>query len=387
MTRRKKNPFLAGALAGSMLSAVTPVRRRKSKNRDQIRPIRDPTLRPRGTEAKAAAALRSAESRLIPAPVAAGMLMRGPNIQFGKAPDRNGQSGLRLSGRQVLCGVRTDNVTPGYILQWLGAGTSSNASLTFDPDDIKTMPPPMVYLAEIFSRYCLRSCRIVYTPQCPTSQTGSIALAVLTDTGGFATGGPFAPAATLTHFGVMENSNSAAGPPWAMMSLDVPCDETLRFTYQSTSDGALAVAEERQDHAFGVVAAQTGIAAANPLGFLHIEYVMDFYELYAGSDEQSLRRCEQKIANLRSRSHVERKEVKTPAREETKATVPSLEDQAKLGLSGGCVRCKYDMPCPDHIWALRPPLLSRAEDFVYVTSDSKPLVQEAGSVKSRSLKA
>ena len=393
-SRQKKIlPVMAGLATGAMLSAIRPEKRKKLQERGLIRPVTQQPLQVPGVERKIAAALQSAESRMIPAPVSAGFLMRGPNMQFGSAPPRGSSTGLRLTGRQILCGVRTDNTTAGKVLQPLGTGTSSQYSLTFDPDDVKTMPPPILELAAVFGRYCLRRCRVVYTPQCATSQTGSIALGVITDAGLAATGGPYDPTIGPTSvMNVMENSNSATGPPWSMFSLEVPCDETLRYTYQSTADGSLSTAEERQDHPFVLVASQGGIGTAISLGYIHVEYVIDFYELYNGTNEQTLRRLERRLEVVRSRlSCVGRLEVKSPAREETKGTVPSPEDQARLGLSGGCTRCHPGFPCGDHVWMLRPPSFPlsgvRSEDYVHVMSDSKPLVQEAGSVKSRSLKA
>jgi hypothetical protein len=243
-------------------------------------------------------AARSAQATVIAAPVAMGMSFMGPQYHFGAAPSQGGLHGVRLSGRQLWCTIATNataSTNKQVLLPFAAALNSSVDTLTFDPDDTKTMPPPMTSLSQVFGRYVLRKCRLVFTPSTSTSSGGGMALAVLTDAASIAA------VSAPSFFFVMEQSNSVTGPLWAPMSLDVPCDGVLRYTYQSVADASLSVAEERQDHAFGLVGAQNTAASSSTVyGYLHIEYVLDFYEVIAQTNEASLRRKLREVSQLQA---------------------------------------------------------------------------------------
>jgi hypothetical protein len=282
------------------------------KGRSKGRPVSDPKVGRKMVEAA-----RSAQTSILPAPVSAGMMMRGTCAGFGTAPPINGVTGVRISGRQIWAtlanGTASGASNTNVILPYgQGLSGTSVANLTFDPDDTATMPAPLTSLGQIFARYCLRRCRIVYTPACPTSTTQAVAFAVNTDAGQISrTAAPLG----LTIISIMEQSNSVAGPCWAMMSIDVPCDNVLRYTFQSASDASLTVAEERQDHAFGVIAATDAVlSTGSAFGYFHMEYTCDFYELQSGANESSLRRLEKQVTILRDRFRVEQKSAPPSAR-------------------------------------------------------------------------
>lgn len=287
--------------AATIATAVDRIVQSKSKQpRGAFRPFslpggRTATTDGVATERKVASAARSASASVVPAPVAAGMMMRGNMFQFGAAPVLNGQTGVRVAGRQIWCAVTADATTAAKPLQPLGSG-GSNYILTFDPDDNVTMPPPLTQLSQIFGRYCLRKCKVIFTPAAPTSSTVTFSMAVLTDAASVQT---WASVRTPSVFTVMEQSNASTGPVWGMQSIEVPCDQTLRFSYQTVTDGSLSSAEERQDHAFGMVAFLGGspVASTN-YGYLHIEYCCDFYEVISQPNESSLLR---RLAAIRSR--------------------------------------------------------------------------------------
>ena len=296
--------------------------------------------------------------------------MRGANYGFSAAPMRGGTAGVRVSGRQIWCSLNNQaTASSTTVITPYGSNTAVN-HITFDPDDIVTMPPPMLQFSTIFGRYVLRKCRVIFTPQAGTGVQTSVSFAVNTDAA-------FVQSTTNTFSVNLEQSNSAGGPVWAMSAIDVPCDDTLRYTYQSVSDASLTNAEERQDHAFGMWAATSGTAltASTTYGYFHIEYVIDFYEVQVGLNEASIRQLERRLQVARWRraqenGHVERKEVKTPARDgEEKEPSPSLEDLPQSGLSGG--------------WSVVPTLVRSVPPSVTVT----PRSEQAGTVKSRSLKA
>jgi len=308
---------------------------------------------------------QSASTTILPAPVAAGMMMRGSNFTFGTAPVRGCQTGVRITGRQIWAACGGDGTTTKALVTYMGSLTSPQQTLTFDPDDTKTMPTPLTSLAQCFARYCLRKCRVIYTPSSATSSGLALAMSVRTDAG-------IAPTAT-NFIGVMEDSNAAAGPVWSMFSIDVPCDETLRYTTQSVSDASLSVAEERQDHAFLLNASYDSSGTSAQLyGYIHIEYVCDFYEVISQANETSLRKLEIRVAALRSqlasgpRQALVVREI--GPREERKVPAASLEDSPQGSLSGG--------------WNRVPTVL--VEDPRLTVSTER--AQRTGLVKSQSVK-
>jgi len=235
---------------------------------------------------------------LATAPVAVGQVTRGASWEFGRAPPHKGggRAGIRLSGRQIWFQIGADS-GPHSGNPIYSYGGSNLSALTFDPDDVKTMPPPMTSLSQVFQRYCLRKAKIVYTPGAAATSTAlSFALMASSDAGYVQN----ALAGQTTGWGetVLENSNSVQGPIWQRMELDVPLDDELRYTYQSSSDGSLTDAENRQDHAFGVAGSFCQGTPTESLnyGFVHLEYTIDFYEIVAQTNEGSLRRLRQCLA-------------------------------------------------------------------------------------------
>jgi len=309
LTKKKKNPFLIGVAAGSLIPSLV-----SGKSKSQIptlggRPMieyKRPALQRVSRQGPSpASALQSADSKMVAAPVANGFMMRGANTGFSAAPPINGVTGIRVVGRQIWAQLANGTASGAsaalVVLPFSTAlAGSSVQGLTFDPDDTKTMPLPLTSLANIFSRYCLRRCRVVYTPSASTSSTVAVAMAVYTDAAFAQT---LITAASQSFIGVMENSNAASSPIWGMMSIDVPCDNTLRYSFQSVADGSLTVSEERQDHAFGLVAACDTVlpATATVFGHFHLEYTCDFYELFSGLTENSLLRAENRLLGIRER--------------------------------------------------------------------------------------
>ena len=305
MPRKNRRILPAVLAAGSLATTLAKTVAKGNKVR-LTRPFgAAPTILPVTQTGKSVApagfakAMKSANASAMAAPVAIGSIMRGSNWQFGAAPVRNGQSGIRITGRQLWATIATNNPPSRLCILPIGSTLpASVANLTFDPDDVKTMPPPMTSLAEVFSRYCLRRARVVFTPQAATSNPCSLGLAVLTDA---ALVNVFTPSLIQ----VMEMANSVSGPLWANMSIDVPCDETLRYTYQSDSDAKISVAEQRQDHAFGIIGAFSenfaALANQQAYGYLHLEYCCDFYEPHILTNEQSLARAVWRSAFFRAR--------------------------------------------------------------------------------------
>ena len=295
--KQKRLVPLLGAIAGGL--AAGELKKQITGLPKKINTTKAQRVNATETGRRAASILRSADTSVVAAPVAVGTMMRGPSVTFSAAPIRGGLRGLRLQGRQIwgtLASSATSGSSNSAIFRPIGqttAGTSV-AKITFDPDDTATMPAPMTSLAEVFSRYALMRCRVVYTPATQTSVAGAIAFAVNTDAA-------FVQANTLNFLGIMEQSNAASCTPWSAASIDVPCDGALRFSSQSVADASLSYAEERQDHAFGMwVAANFTLTQPTDYGYFHVEYVIDFYEQQNGVNETSLLRAERRVSLLRA---------------------------------------------------------------------------------------
>jgi hypothetical protein len=242
----------------------------------------------------------SANSREVFAPVANGFVTRGVETNFSAAPVKNGLHGVRLSGRQIWCTIVASATVANTGEAIVNSNGVHTTNLSFDPDDTATMPPPMTALGAIFARYCLRRCIITFTPAAATSDTTVIALAVTSDAAQAST--TFTSNSTNA-FGLSEISDSILMPVWTPGRLEVPCDDALRYTYQSVADGSLSVAEKRQDHAF-VMSAATGVnwpTASKLYGYIHIDYVMDFYELGNWGQEVSILRLKKRLFDLEHR--------------------------------------------------------------------------------------
>lgn len=384
---RRKNPIgilTAAALTGSLVKSSIDKERRKSRARARVEMKGSPSsLRPRRARARpatASTALTSASSTLAVAPVSGGIVSRGSEWTFGTAQPEKGLRGVRIHGRQIWAIADSFASAGGpdtTVIQPYGGGVASHYMQTFDPDDTKTMPPPITSLSQVFSRYALRKAKVIYTPSCGTNVVTSIAMAVLTDTA-FAQAADHASSSTAYQaLTVAENSNSVMGPAWQTMELEVPCDGALRYTFQTVADSSLSPAEERQDHAFALYAAtNTGATAPTLYGYFHIEYVLDFYEVVVSSNETSLLRviergkqAERRLLQMRTQSQVGRKE-ETPAREEKKETSStSVEAVTPPGpLSTG--------------WSRVPSLREWSESRATLTREG----QAAGLVKSQSHK-
>lgn len=278
----------------------------------------------------------------------------------------NGMRGVRLSGRQVWTRCATTAAAAANdttFLEYWNTTTQSRYVVSFDPDDSKTMPPPMTSLAQVFSRYVLRRAVVHYVPMTGTDHASGngFGLAVLTDVA-LARAQDTVSAATFnTAMSVTQNSNSVMSPMWQTCSLEVPCDNEVRFTYQSVADGSLSVAEDRQEHPFAVIGAlQVPTTTSTLWGYLHLEYVIDFYEIATGALETS--RLQRRLATLSPQVTAEREEKKMPS-----STSP--EGSLQESLSGG--------------WVRAPSLREWSEPRVTLTREG----QAAGLVKSQSQKA
>jgi hypothetical protein len=383
---RHNNPALAvlgaSTLASTIDRAVAREEKKKARarNRSKSSPSKPAKAIVGGPRSASRGAMPSANSVLTVAPVAGGIVSRGSDWSFGAAQPERGLRGIRIHGRQIWATANTSaqgSINDNTTILPFGVATSQTV-LTFDPDDTKTMPPPMTSLSQVFSRYVLRAAKVIYTPTPAngTSNGTTIAMAVITDAAYAASIQHTSPSIVVNAYAVAQNSNSVMGPVWQPMELNVPCDGTLRFTYQSATDISTSSAEQRQDHAFALVSAiQNPVATQSGWGFFHLEYSIDLYEVVVSSNETALlrkvregREAERELLR-RQEVRVERKEA-TPVRDEEKKSISSSpEVSPQESLSGG--------------WIRAPSLREWREPSATLTREG----QAAGLVKSQSHKA
>ena len=308
---RKQKRIIPAVLAGALGSMAAQAISKRLPVKPVLRAGSSARQTPRKETRQGADVLRSAASSAAVAPVTTGIFMRGSDYAFSAAPVRSGMRGVRISGKQLwftLCaGTTTGASATRVCLPWSqGVGGSSQYTITFDPDDLITMPNPLTDLCQVFGRYHLAKARVIFTPATATSNGTIVAYAALTD----AAQVQLANASGATLLTVMQMSNSCAHPCWSAGGLDVPCDDILRYTYQSVADGSLSAAEERQDHAFGMlVTAGSSLNAGSAYGYFHLEFVVDFYEVVAQANEASLVRLEKRVKMLRRQIDENKKQV------------------------------------------------------------------------------
>lgn len=219
----------------------------------------------------------------VVAPTSSSAIQRGQRFSFGAAPRHAAySSGMRVSGEQYWCAVGGSGAGISTILTNL-SGTSISM-LPFDPNDTAFCSPPLTNFGQSFLRYVLRRCKITYIPATSTSTSQSICFAAYTDTS------TQIASVNATFQQLQQVTNSVAGPPWAQMELDIPCDGELRFITDSAVSGSIGVAEGRQNHAFFLRGYSQSAYTNTTYGSLRIAYTIDFYEIAGTATEASLMR-------------------------------------------------------------------------------------------------
>jgi hypothetical protein len=235
------------------------------------------------------AAVHAGVSLGVTAPVSVGTVSRGTDLRFGAAQEGS-DKGVKISGEMLWANVVTAASGATIIKQNGGATSLYNL---FDPDNSVYTPPPFNTLASLFARYKLRRLLVKYCAGCPSSTAGEIAFGWSTD-----------PVAELSSeftvgFGsIAEMTNSMSGPPWVSMEMLVPCDNSMRFTYNTTTSGSLTDGEIRQVAAGAICGAHSGAAASTTLGTLRIKFECEFFELLPGVGQTSFMTRQRELCNL-----------------------------------------------------------------------------------------
>jgi hypothetical protein len=240
--------------------------------RSAIKSMRSPAGRSRPSRAG------FASGQGVSLPTTQALVSGGPRFRWGPAVHGN-EHGVKLHGEQLWCDIKSG----ASGLAALSTQNSANIqTLYFDPNNINSLPSPLTTLGSMFTRYCLRKCRVKYVPSTGSSVSVGVAFQVNTDAANInVTSG--------TYDQLQQSQNSKAGPVWSFFDLDVPCDGELRYIGNSTTSGSITVPERRQDCAFAITGYFDTAVASTLYGNLRIEYEIDLFELAPLTTENGLR--------------------------------------------------------------------------------------------------
>jgi len=310
---------------------------------------------------------RGRQVQNVYAPLQVGSVASGPKVSFGAARSGNAQ-GLTLTASQAWLDLVQVNVAntpiclPGNTVV---ASCLNNAP--FDPNNGLYMPDPIQALSDLFVRYKLRSLRLRYAPQVPTSDTVSFALAWLND--------PNITNTTYNSFtkiqGCQDSITFPAYEPWSM---EIPIDDSvLRYIDNDSSDNRFSMPGQ-----IVACASAAGAASVARKGTIYLEAVLEFYELFNVSGTSFMCSCglvsdraslKQRYARA-NREHKDRefsdyldyKQFRRP-----RLLVQEDPDEQKQGCSVEKIPAsRPSSPCVTELRDLRPPLLLRGDAFVKV---------------------
>lgn len=189
----------------------------------------------------------------------------------------------RFNNRGDATIVRNCEILNNQILAAAGAFGTTNSAL------IASAPSWLAGVSDLYSKYRWLSCDLIYIPKCPTTTSGSIAMAFTYDRN---------DAAPTTRSQLSQSYKAINFPPYAgydgaaylnsnkgsesaiAVQLDVSkLDKPWYPTISSTSFSALGVLDQNQFcPASLVVASDGGPVTATPAGDIFIKYVIEFIE-------------------------------------------------------------------------------------------------------------
>jgi len=181
----------------------------------------------------------------------------------------------RIYGRSYLGNV-DNNVVAGNTVIAVGpptvvAGANGNEyGLVFDINPT-LLGDRVAVMAGTYDKYCYQSMKFTYTPQCSSTQVGSVVLAFERDPQGILAN----PASTTYMQEIMSYEHAVLTPSWQSTSVTYKRDpQEMKTWFMSGDQAALSTRETSQGVLLAYVS-QTGSAPVN-LGFITIDYVLDF---------------------------------------------------------------------------------------------------------------
>lgn len=189
----------------------------------------------------------------------------------------------KFSNRGDSTIVRNTEILNNQILAAAGAFNTTNSAL------IAAAPSWLAGISDLYSKYRWLACELIYIPKCPTTTSGSVAMAFTYDRNDAAptTRAQLSQSYKAINFppyagydgAAYLNSNQGAGTAIAVQLDVTKLDKPWYPTISSASFGALGVLDQNQFcPASLVVASDGGPTAATPAGDIFIKYVVEFIE-------------------------------------------------------------------------------------------------------------
>jgi len=181
----------------------------------------------------------------------------------------------RIYGRSYLGNV-DNNVVAGNAVIAVGpptvvAGANGNEyGLVFDINPT-LLGDRVAVMAGTYDKYCYQSMKFTYTPQCSSTQVGSVVLAFERDPQGILAN----PASTTYMQEIMSYEHAVLTPAWQATSVTYKRDPQEMKTWFMSGDQAALTTRETSQGVLLAYVSQTGNTPVN-LGFITIDYVLDF---------------------------------------------------------------------------------------------------------------
>jgi len=181
----------------------------------------------------------------------------------------------RIYGRSYLGNV-DNNIVAGNQVVALGppevvAGANGNEyGLVFDINPT-LLGDRVAVMAGTYDKYVYQSMKFTYTPQCSSTQVGSVVLAFERDPQGILAN----TASTKYMQEIMSYEHAVLTPAWQPTSVTYKRDPQEMKTWFMSGDQATVSTRETSQGVLLAYVSQTGVAPAN-LGFITIDYVLDF---------------------------------------------------------------------------------------------------------------
>jgi len=159
-------------------------------------------------------------------------------------------------------------VPPAY--QAVAGGNANEFGLVFDINPT-LLGDRVAVMAGTYDKYVYQSMKFTYTPQCASTQVGSVVLAFERDPQGILAN----PASSSFMQEIMSYEHAVLTPAWRPTSVTYKRDPQEMKTWFMSGDQATVSTRETSQGILLAYVSQAGVSPAN-MGFITIDYVLDF---------------------------------------------------------------------------------------------------------------
>jgi len=178
-----------------------------------------------------------------------------------------GRSYLGNVDNNVIAGNATVAAGPPLVV---AGGNNNEFGLVFDINPT-LLGDRVAVMAGTYDKYVYQSMKFTYTPQCASTQVGSVVLAFERDPQGILAN----PASSSYMQEIMSYEHAVLTPAWRPTSVTYKRDPQEMKTWFMSGDQATVSTRETSQGVLLAYVSQAGAAPAN-MGFITIDYVLDF---------------------------------------------------------------------------------------------------------------